>query len=233
MVDFDLDAFQELFEADGNQAPEYVNFPIGEVTGMSSMVQHIWNYREATRAISAAMDSGQTELVFPWITMARHVVELALKDVIQEALRLNLATWNQLTDQASPGMHSGKLWKTHDLRLLAGLVGAIVQIHASSIDMKTWVKIAAFLGRWQDADPQGAIFRYARTQDGKAITTKPPGEKGETQPDGMIVLPAHNITHKLIESRYEEAIAFLVDGMLTGWFDEVESNLANAHAESE
>lgn len=224
----DLEAFRELFEVKGGERPEHVNWPIGGNMqgGPGSLRQHIWNYRAGVAAIAEKMDGGQTELVFPWMNLARHTLELAMKEVVQRSIALGIVTWSDL----STTWTQDKLWKTHDLGSLAKLITALLAKEGDQSSRDAWAKIAPLMEKWESADPNGQAFRYARDSTGAAIVTEPAFADG-VEEDGMMVYPTHNITHKGIEPIYDKAMNFLHDG-LGGMLDHLKENLQQAREEA-
>lgn len=99
-------------------------------------------------------------LVYPLIFLLRHCVELSLKDAIVELKVMN---------KRESTIQEDRIYKKHDLRYLSKKLekefrlSGIPRFELKGVSIED---ISCMLSDWEEADPNGEIFRYAMSNEG-------------------------------------------------------------------
>ena len=109
-------------------------------------------------------EGADNSIVYPLLLLARHTVELALKQDLHDAHRTLLMAG------CSSSVSLERTWSTHNLETLsADLEAALKPLMTLG---GPWDEIRRFLVKWERADPDGNFARYGREVGGKPVKVK-------------------------------------------------------------
>ena len=128
---------------------------------------YVAGYEDASELLFARIgeQGADNAIVYPFRMLARHTVEISLKDALQATDRsLRYSGLESHID-------TSWVWSTHNFE---GLTKVLEREIAPILPLagEPWSRTRAFLFKWERADPDGKFARYGREVGGKPVEVK-------------------------------------------------------------
>ena len=157
--EIDWNVFNELFSVDAKNPKELSDM---DLRNFFPTAIYSWDFHRTAQLLYKEWERDHKKfyLVFPIVFIVRHGVELALKDAILE-----------LDDYNGKGttIEQNELHKTHNFYKLADFLQKELVASGFGPHERGGInddEVLDLLRKWQAADPNGVIFRYALTTSG-------------------------------------------------------------------